>query len=208
MCSHGLGCVAVGKFNLGRVLWGLGEVIHGKHFIFYLFIFLSFVFLGPHLQHMEVPWLGVELKQLLAYATAIAALDPSRVCDLHHSSPQCWIPNPLSKARDGTQVLMDIVRFINHWATMGTPWKNFIQWQAHDECYLFLFEVSFYFSFIYTNVTREGWHFPPKRIFSHDMFSNQTKVYCSLQLLGGLASGVVTFIQLVNWICLLKRAKL
>ena len=33
--------------------------------------FFSFVFLGPHLQHMEVPRLGVELElQLLAYTTA------------------------------------------------------------------------------------------------------------------------------------------
>ena len=33
-------------------------------------------------------------------------------CDLHHSSQQCWILNPLSEARDGTCVLMDI-RFIS-----------------------------------------------------------------------------------------------
>ena len=52
---------------------------------------------------MEVPRLGVEPElQLLAYATAIATLDTSRVCDLHHSSQQCWILNPLSEARDGT----------------------------------------------------------------------------------------------------------
>ena len=29
------------------------------------------------------------------------------VCDLHHSSRQCWIPDPLSKAGDGTRILMD-----------------------------------------------------------------------------------------------------
>ena len=30
-----------------------------------------------------------------------------RLRDLHHSSYQCWILNPLSEARDQTHVLMD-----------------------------------------------------------------------------------------------------
>ena len=38
----------------------------------------SFCFLGPHLQCMEVPRLGVELElQLLAYTTATATWDLS-----------------------------------------------------------------------------------------------------------------------------------
>ena len=50
---------------------------------------------------MEVPRLGVELElQLLAYATATAMPDLSRICDLHHSLQQRWILNPLSEARD------------------------------------------------------------------------------------------------------------
>ena len=69
----------------------------------------SFFLLGPHVQHMEVPRLGVELVlQLLAYATATATWDPSSICDLHHSSQQPQILNPLSKARDPTLILMDI----------------------------------------------------------------------------------------------------
>ena len=49
---------------------------------------------------MEVPRLGVELElQLLVYATATAMWDPS-LCNLHHSSQQCQILNPLSEARD------------------------------------------------------------------------------------------------------------
>ena len=52
-----------------------------------LFFVWLFCFLGPHLQHMEVPRLGVKLElQLPAYATAMP--DPSLVCDLHHSSQQ------------------------------------------------------------------------------------------------------------------------
>ena len=71
------------------------------------FFFLSFVLLGPHPQHMEVPRLGVELElQLPPYTTATATWDPSCVCDLHHSSWQRWIVNPLSKGRDRTRNLM------------------------------------------------------------------------------------------------------
>ena len=67
------------------------------------FIVKFFCFLGPHLQHMEVPRIGVELElQPLAYTTATATRELSHVCDLHHSSEQCQILNPLSKARDRT----------------------------------------------------------------------------------------------------------
>ena len=63
---------------------------------------------------MEVPRLGVELElQLLAYTTATATLDPSHVCDLHHSLQQCWILNSLSGARDQTLILMDTGQILN-----------------------------------------------------------------------------------------------
>ena len=42
-----------------------------------------------------------------AYTTAIAALDPSHICDLHHSSQQGQMLNPLSKARDRTCIFTD-----------------------------------------------------------------------------------------------------
>ena len=57
--------------------------------------------LGPLPWHVEVPRLGVELElQLLAYTTIIVTPDPSHVFDLHHSSQQRQLLNPLSKARD------------------------------------------------------------------------------------------------------------
>ena len=48
----------------------------------HLFIF---VFLGPHLRHIEVPSLGSE-QELPAYTTAMATPDLSHLCNLHHSS--------------------------------------------------------------------------------------------------------------------------
>ena len=72
----------------------------------YLFIYL--VFLGLHLRHMEAPRLGVQSElQPLVYTTATATSDPTNVCDLHHSSWQHWILNPLSEAKDRTCILTD-----------------------------------------------------------------------------------------------------
>ena len=45
--------------------------------------------------------------QLPACTTATATQDLSHVCDLHHSSWQCQICDPLSEARDQTHVLRD-----------------------------------------------------------------------------------------------------
>ena len=66
-------------------------------------------FLGLLLRHMEVSRLEDEMElQLPAYATA--AQDPSLACDLHHSSRQRGILNPLSKARGRTHNLMVLSR--------------------------------------------------------------------------------------------------
>ena len=71
---------------------------------------------------MEVPRLGVESDlQLLVYTTTIATPDPNCICNLYYSLWQCWILNPLSKARYWTWVLVDANWVHYWWATMGTP---------------------------------------------------------------------------------------
>ena len=45
---------------------------------------------------------------------------------LHHSSQQCQILNPLSKARDQTLILMDASWFHYHGTTKGTPLLSFL----------------------------------------------------------------------------------
>ena len=59
-----------------------------KKIYIYIYIYICiFCFLGPHLQHMEVPRLGVESElRLLAYTTVTATSDASLIFDLHHSS--------------------------------------------------------------------------------------------------------------------------
>ena len=86
-----------------------------------LFTYL-FCFSGPHPWHMDVPRLWVESElQWPAYTTATARPDPSRICNLHHSSWQHWILNPLSEAGDQTRILVDTSWIRFPCTTMGTP---------------------------------------------------------------------------------------
>ena len=85
-----------------------------------------YFFLRLHLQHMDFPRPGTESElQLLAYAIATAMPDPSRICNLHHSSWQHWILNRLGRARDGTHVLTDTSWVHYCCTTMGTPGSMF-----------------------------------------------------------------------------------
>ena len=69
--------------------------------LFVCFVLFFFGFLGPHLQHMDVPRQRIDSElQLLAYTTATAMQGLSCVCAPHRSLQQYWIPDPLSKARD------------------------------------------------------------------------------------------------------------
>ena len=91
-------------------------------FGWFFFFFFFFCHFRAAPVAYEVPRLGVELElQLWAYTTATATPDPSSVCDLHHSSGQRWILNPLSKARDRTRNLMVLSRFRFRGAMTGTP---------------------------------------------------------------------------------------
>ena len=88
--------------------WGLGRPCY--IILNYFFLIFIFFFLGPHLWHMEVPGLGVELEpQLQAYITVTTMPDPSRICDTCCSLRQHRILNPLSEARDQIGILMDIM---------------------------------------------------------------------------------------------------
>ena len=71
--------------NLNDEIWNFA--LFFRHGDMLGFLFVCFVFLRPHLLHIEVSRLGVELGlQLLAYITATAKPDPSHFCKLHHSS--------------------------------------------------------------------------------------------------------------------------
>ena len=74
MCSLLTQAVEVASCTVGRAQ---NEGVYRTGFFFFFFCFL-----GPHLQPMEVPSLGVESKlQWLAYATVTAVPDPSHIYD-------------------------------------------------------------------------------------------------------------------------------
>ena len=63
--------------------------------------------------------------------------DPSHVCNIHHSSWQCQIFNPLIKGRDGTCILLDASQILFCWATTGTPIPSSVPFGNHK----FVFQV-------------------------------------------------------------------
>ena len=80
--------------------------------LFLLLLFVCFCpFRGTRVAYGSSQTRGQIRAVAPAYATA-AAMRGEPVCDLQRSSWLCWILNPLSKTRDGTQVLMDTSRFI------------------------------------------------------------------------------------------------
>ena len=106
-------CVAKGRIKILYI-----------YFLFFKF-FYFFCFLGPHLWHVEVPRLGIELElQLLADTIATAMWDPSHVCNLQHSSRKHWILNP-SEAGDRTHNLMDTSWVCFCCAMTGTPGSKY-----------------------------------------------------------------------------------
>ena len=79
-------------------------------------------FSQPHLQHMEVPSIGVKSEwQLQASTTATATPELSSICNLHHSLQQHQILNPLSEARDQTPILTETSPVLNPLSHKRTP---------------------------------------------------------------------------------------
>ena len=82
---------------------------------FFLIKKILFVFLGPHLKHKDIPRLGFESEPWPpVYTPATATLNLSHICDLRRSLWQHQILNPLSEARDQTQIFMVFVVFLTH----------------------------------------------------------------------------------------------
>ena len=86
---------------------------------FFFFLFFGLFRAAPMVCGSSRP--GVESEPQPATAAAAAAQDLSLICDLHHSSRQCQILNPLSEARDWILVFMDTSHIHFRCATMGTP---------------------------------------------------------------------------------------
>ena len=124
LSHHGNSAVVLFVVHMSSLYGVKGFTLHFFPLFFLLSISTTFFFLppslppflffgGPHLQHMEVPRLGVKSElQLPAYTTATATWDPSCVWDLHGSSRQHQF-TPLSEARDQTLLLVDTGQVLN-----------------------------------------------------------------------------------------------
>ena len=120
-CDNAESCTALGQGAKPVLLWLPAplpliphQLCHSENSRSLDPFFFFFCFSELHLLHMEVPWLWFESElQLPAYTTATKMPDPSCICDLCHSSQQCWILNPMSEARDQTCILMDTSQACN-----------------------------------------------------------------------------------------------
>ena len=79
------------------------ESVSSSRFSFsllFIYLFIYCLFRAAFAAYGSFQARGPIRAAAASHTTATAMRDPSRICDLHHSSEQCWILNPLSEARD------------------------------------------------------------------------------------------------------------
>ena len=119
----------------GRVVLNPSYRSSGK--LFSLFLFLLFFFRAAPAAYGNFQARGWIRATAANLCHSHSNMGSEPVCDLHHSSWQRWILNPLSEARDRTRNLMVKSRIHFCCATMRTPWgafkKIFTPWSGFRE---------------------------------------------------------------------------
>ena len=99
---------------------GCGFVINGFHYFLFVFCFLLFrtvpTAYGGSQARGHIRAVAAGLHHSHSRTRSELSLWPT------HTSQQCWIPQPLSKAWDLTCIFMDTSWIRFHCAVMGTPW--------------------------------------------------------------------------------------
>ena len=98
-----------------RGLNSVGLLIHGYFFLPFFFFRATLVAYGGS---QARGWMGAAAVSLHHSHSIIGS---ECICNLHHSSHQCWIPSRLSKAIDGSSILMDTGQICFQCTTMGNP---------------------------------------------------------------------------------------
>ena len=105
------------RWNLPKILFGYG--LFNFHFCNFYCIQFCLVFFGLFMDTLFNIWrfIGQGANQSYSHSNTRSEL----LCDLHHSSSQRSILNPLREARDQARILTDAGQICFCWATMGTP---------------------------------------------------------------------------------------
>ena len=99
-----------------EVILYLQHIVVAFCFLFFLFLLFS---VTPVANRSSQARLGESNQSYSCRPHATAWRDPGCVCILHHRSWHCQILNPLSEARDQTQILMDISWVCNQLSPNG-----------------------------------------------------------------------------------------
>ena len=137
LCSLLLHVIFLGHIysrNEGVASLGVAHLVHSAFYwgklrtpkVIFFFLFLVFcLFKAAPMAHggsqVRGPFRATAPGQYHSHSNT----GSEHVCKLHHSSWQCQILNPLSKARDWICKLMDPSRIRFHSATTGKPQKSF-----------------------------------------------------------------------------------
>jgi len=103
--------------QINYFLGGLAIKTHTKKEINILFFFFSFLFRAMLVAYGSSKDRGELELQLLAYTTARTTWDPRHICDLHHSSWQCLVLNPLIEGGikpASSQTLCQVLKPLSH----------------------------------------------------------------------------------------------
>ena len=88
----------------------------------YIYIFFFFLFRAAPMACEGFQGRGQIRAAAASLCHSNSSVGSEHVYDLNHSSRQCWILNPLSKARDKTLILKDTGWIHFCCTTMGTPY--------------------------------------------------------------------------------------
>ena len=138
-------CLLCTSFYWNICLHRLWLPIHSHLLRFFLFFLFRAVLMANGGSQAR----GLIGATAAGYATVTATPDPSHVCDLHSSSWQCQILNPLNKARDQTCNLLVPGWISFRCATKGTPYLFHFTVYAFLLMYLLCmarnsFKITFY----------------------------------------------------------------
>jgi len=111
-------------------LWGPSqrEGVFGYYFILFYNILFIFLFFRSSSAAYESSQVRGQIRVIaLALTTAIAMPDPSQVCNLHYSSWQCWIFNPLRSGiePESSRMLVRVVITEPQWELQK---RGFFRW--------------------------------------------------------------------------------